>query len=105
MASGGDALELRLSYREPYSFETQLEFLALRAIPGITVIRPADMSETVEAWRLAMQMATPVALILSRQKLPVLQEGTHGHTADLAKGAYVVADTAGQPDMVMIATG
>ncbi|MEN8245871.1 MAG: transketolase [Thermodesulfobacteriota bacterium] len=78
---------------------------ALRAIPGITVIRPADMSETVEAWRLAMQMATPVALILSRQKLPVLQEGIHGHAADLAKGAYVVADTDGTPDIVMIATG
>ena len=78
---------------------------ALRAIPGITVIRPADMSETVEAWRLAMQMETPVALILSRQKLPVLREGTHGHAAALAKGAYVVADTEGTPDLVMIATG
>ena len=78
---------------------------ALRAIPGITVIRPADMSETVEAWRLALQLETPVALILSRQKLPVLREGTHGHAADLAKGAYVVADTDGTPDMVMIATG
>jgi transketolase len=78
---------------------------ALRAIPGMTVIRPADMSETVEAWRLAMQMETPVALILSRQKLPVLREGTHGSAADLTRGAYVVADTDGTPDMVMIATG
>ena len=78
---------------------------ALRAIPGITVIRPADMSETIEAWRLAMQMDTPVALVLSRQKLPVLIEGTHGNVADLAQGAYVVADTAGKPDMLMIATG
>ena len=78
---------------------------ALRAIPGITVIRPADMSETIEAWRLAMQMDTPVALILSRQKLPILKEGTHGNVADLARGAYVVADTAGKPDMLMIATG
>jgi transketolase len=78
---------------------------ALRAIPGITVLRPADMSETVEAWRLAMQMDTPVALILSRQKLPVLKEGTYGNVSDLAQGAYVVADTAGKPDMLMIATG
>ena len=78
---------------------------ALRAIPGITVIRPADMSETIEAWRLAMQMDTPVALILSRQKLPILKKGTHGNVADLARGAYVVADTAGKPDMLMIATG
>ena len=78
---------------------------ALRSIPGMTVIRPADMSETVEAWRLAMQMETPVALILSRQKLPVLKEGTHGNPADLARGAYIVADTDGIPDMVLIATG
>ena len=78
---------------------------ALRTIPGMTVIRPADMSETIEAWRMAMQMETPVALILSRQKLPILEEGTHGHAADLAKGAYVVADTDGAPDLVMIATG
>jgi transketolase len=78
---------------------------ALRAIPGMTVIRPADMSETIEAWRVALQMDTPVALILSRQKLPVMREGIHGHTADLARGAYVVADTDGTPDMIMMATG
>ena len=78
---------------------------ALRAIPGMTVIRPADMSETIEAWRLAMQMETPVALILSRQKLPILREGTHGNPADLARGAYVVADTDEAPDMLLIATG
>ncbi|MCG6910458.1 MAG: transketolase [Deltaproteobacteria bacterium] len=78
---------------------------ALRAIPGITVIRPADLTETVEAWRLALQMDTPVALVLSRQKLPVLHRGHHGRAADLDKGAYVLADADGQPDIVMIATG
>ncbi|MBW2676534.1 MAG: transketolase [Deltaproteobacteria bacterium] len=78
---------------------------ALRSIPGITVIRPADMSETAEAWRLAVQMDTPVALILSRQKLPILSHSRHGKASDLAKGAYVLADSDGTPDIIMIATG
>ncbi len=82
-----------------------VEHLAsLRAIPGMTVIRPADASETAVAWRQAVQTANgPVALILSRQKLPVLGRNQPEH--DLSKGAYVLADADGKPDIILMATG
>ncbi|MFO7555139.1 MAG: transketolase [Desulfobacterales bacterium] len=82
-----------------------VEHLAsLRAIPGITVIRPADASETAQAWRQAIKTTTgPVALILSRQKLPVLTPGPSKDGLD--KGAYVIADCDGKPDIILIGTG
>ncbi len=82
-----------------------VEHLAsLRAIPGITVIRPADASETARAWRQAIKTTTgPVALILSRQKLPVLKLNLLED--GLEKGAYVLADCDGNPDIILIATG
>jgi transketolase len=82
-----------------------VEHLAsLRAIPGLTVIRPADASETAQAWRQALQITNgPIALILSRQKLPVL---TSNAVKDgLTKGAYVLADCDGKPDIILIGTG
>jgi transketolase len=79
---------------------------ALRAIPGLTVIRPADALETAAAWRLAVQKTDgPVALVLSRQNLPVLPRGGPGAPDGLARGAYVLADAAGAPEVVLIATG
>ncbi len=79
---------------------------ALRAIPGLTVIRPADATETAEAWRQAVASAHgPVALILSRQKLPVLDRQKYGPAEGLSKGAYILADSAGKPDMILIGTG
>ena len=82
-----------------------VEHLAsLRAIPGITVIRPADASETAEAWRQAIKTTTgPVTLILSRQKLPVLKSNVIKD--GLTKGAYVLADCDGKPDIILIGTG
>jgi len=82
-----------------------VEHLAsLRAIPGITVIRPADASETAQAWRQAIKTTTgPVALILSRQKLPVLK--SNAIEDGLTKGAYVLADCDGKPDIILIGTG
>ncbi|MBW2604927.1 MAG: transketolase [Deltaproteobacteria bacterium] len=82
-----------------------VEHLAsLRAIPGLTVIRPADASETAQAWRQALKTTDgPIALILSRQKLPVLKSGTMED--DLTKGAYVMADCDGKPDIILIGTG
>jgi transketolase len=74
---------------------------ALRAIPGLRVIRPADANETAEAWRLAVEHDGPTALILSRQDLPVL-EGTAG--ARLDRGAHVIRP-AEDPDLVLVATG
>ncbi|MBW2407932.1 MAG: transketolase [Deltaproteobacteria bacterium] len=78
--------------------------VSLRAIPGLTVIRPADASETVQAWRQALKITNgPVALILSRQKLPVL---TSNAVKDgLSKGAYVLSDCDGKPDIILIGTG
>ena len=79
---------------------------ALRAIPGLTVIRPADAFETAEAWRYAIENKSgPVALILSRQKLAVLDQGKYHSAAGLAKGAYILADTDGNPDIILVASG
>lgn len=80
---------------------------SLRLIPDLTVIRPADANETVAAWRYALAHARgPVALVLSRQNLPVLP-GTAERAADgVRRGAYVLADAeSGPPDAILIATG
>lgn len=78
---------------------------ALRTIPGLTVIRPSDANETASAWAYALnQNEGPVALVLSRQNLPI-HESTKGNVADVAKGAYVLAETNSQPDLILIATG
>jgi len=73
---------------------------SLRAIPRLTVIRPADANETASAWRVAMQKQGPVALLLTRQAVPVL-----AGTDDVVYGGYVLADTDGKPDVVLIGTG
>jgi transketolase len=74
---------------------------SLRAIPHLTVIRPADANETAQAWRYAVsQRHGPVALVLTRQPLPIFPP-----TGDLARGAYVLADAAGTPDLILIASG
>jgi len=84
-----------------------VEHLAgLRAIPGLTVIRPADATETLEAWRLAAKTTDcPVALILSRQKLPVIDRTIYSSADKLVNGAYILSDSDGKPDIILIATG
>jgi transketolase len=77
----------------------------LRAIPGLVVIRPADASETTEAWRQAIKINGPVALILSRQELPVINRRLYGPAEGLARGAYILADCEARPDIIIIATG
>lgn len=81
--------------------------MALRVIPGFTVIRPADANETVEAWKVAMRHTHgPVGLVLSRQKLPVLDRDKVAPASGLARGAYVLAEASkGSPQIVLIATG
>ncbi len=76
---------------------------AVRAIPGLRVIRPADANETAHAWQVAVNSNGPTALILTRQDLPVL-EGTQGRAADLARGAYVLV-AAENPQLVLVGTG
>jgi len=80
---------------------------ALRAIPGLTVIRPADGNETVAAWRIAIEhWQGPVALILSRQGLPVLSGTAELAKDGVARGAYTLAEASGgQPRLVLLATG
>jgi transketolase len=78
-------------------------FMALRAIPNLTVIRPADANETSMAWRSTLEAEGPIALLLTRQNVPVLDpEPTRG----AVRGAYVLAEAdGGEPDAVLIATG
>jgi len=85
-----------------------IEHLAsLRAMPNLTVIRPADANETAVAWRVALEhRGGPVALALTRQKLPVLDRTTLASADLLRRGAYVLTDAGnGQPDIILIATG
>ncbi|WP_438434064.1 transketolase [Gorillibacterium sp. sgz500922] len=78
---------------------------ALRTIPGLTVIRPTDANETANAWAYALQEAEgPVALVLSRQNLPVY-ESTRANLEGVRQGAYVLTETGGTPDAILIATG
>jgi transketolase len=79
---------------------------ALRVIPNLTVIRPCDANETAVAWKCALEADNPVALVLSRQGLPVLDRKRYASEEGLLKGAYVLSDPdEGKPDVILIATG
>ncbi len=83
------------------------QLFSLRAIPGLTVIRPADANETAEAWRIAVENKNgPTAIILTRQNVPVMDRGRLSPAAGLRKGAYILSDSSsGKPDVILIATG
>jgi transketolase len=83
------------------------QLASLRAIPGLITFRPADANETVEVWRLIVQYRhEPVALILSRQALPVIDRSKYAAAEGVARGAYVLADADdGHPDVLLLATG
>ncbi|GAB3754121.1 transketolase [Spirosoma pomorum] len=84
------------------------QVVSLRTIPNIIVIRPADANETVEAWRVAMtQPKTPVLLILSRQKLPILDQKKYGSARQgVERGAYILSEAeGGKPELILIGTG
>lgn len=74
---------------------------ALRSMPGYTVIRPCDTHETAAAWYLALTRKQPTGIILSRQNLPLLKETGKG----ALKGAYIIQDCEGEPDIILMATG
>ena len=80
---------------------------ALRAIPEMTLIRPADASETAEAWRVALKHKKgPVALVLTRQKLSFIDRSKYAAASGLARGAYVLADApGGSPEVVLMSSG
>ena len=82
------------------------QIAALRAIPNLVVIRPADANETVEAWKYAINhKGGPVALILTRQKLAILDQNKYGSAKGLENGAYIVKDSKQKPDLLLIASG
>ena len=83
------------------------QLISLRAIPGLTVLRPGDANEIAEAWRLIMEFRhQPVCLILSRQNMPTLDRTKYAPASGLAKGAYVLADALdGEPEVILIGTG
>ena len=80
---------------------------ALRAIPGLDVVRPADANETAVAWRTILEnIDRPAGLILSRQNLPIVDRTVFASAEGVAKGAYILADASfGKPDAIIIATG
>ena len=83
------------------------QLAGLRAMPNMMVVRPSDATETVEAWRVALQHTDgPVGLVLTRQKLPVLDRAKLASASGLAQGAYILAETGAlPPEVILIATG
>jgi transketolase len=79
------------------------QLAAMRAMPNLRVIRPADANETAQAWRVAIESDGPTALLLTRQAVPVL-EGTAGGEG-VARGGYVLVEADGAPELVLIGTG
>ncbi len=78
---------------------------SLRAIPNLAVIRPADANETAIAWREVITRHKPAGFILSRQNLPVLDRTEFASAEGVSKGAYILKDSEGTPDVILIATG
>jgi len=83
------------------------QLLSLRAIPGLTTLRPGDANEVVEAYRYVMQLRhQPAVLALSRQPLPTLDRNRYASATGVARGAYVLADAPGEnPEVILIGTG
>lgn len=81
------------------------QLMSLRLIPNLAVVRPADAAETVAAWRAAIERRSPTALILSRQGLPILDRSMAASAENLSKGGYILKETEGTLDIILIATG
>lgn len=82
------------------------QLAALRSIPGMTLLRPADANETVEAWKYAVEhRAGPVAIALTRQKVPLIDRGKYGSAENFSKGAYILAESARKPEIILVGTG
>ena len=82
------------------------QLLSLRCIPGLVTLRPADANEVAEAYRVIFSLKNqPAVLALSRQPLPTMDRGKYGSAAGVAKGAYVLGDCEGTPEVILIGTG
>ncbi len=82
------------------------QLASLRAIPNITVIRPADANETAEAWKIAIRhTGGPVLLVLTRQNIPIIEPNAHKRTGNLSNGAYILSEPDRSPELILIGTG
>jgi len=82
------------------------QVMNLRQVPNMTVIRPADANETLEAWRFALSNTSgPTTLVFSRQNLPVLDRNIYGAASGTGKGGYILWESAPNPELILIATG
>jgi len=82
------------------------QLASLRSIPNITLIRPADANESAQAWRVALEhQGGPVVLVFTRQGLPILDQSKYGKATGVEKGAYILSDSKGTPDVILMATG
>jgi transketolase len=82
------------------------QLAGLRSVPNFTVIRPADANETVHAWRVALEHSGgPVAIVLTRQGLPIINQDKYAKASNLEKGAYILSESAEPPGVILIGTG
>jgi transketolase len=82
------------------------QLAGLRSVPNMVVIRPADANETSHAWRVALEYSGgPVVIVLTRQGLPVINQEKFAKASGVEKGAYILSDTPGKPDVILIGTG
>ncbi|HAV10442.1 MAG TPA: transketolase [Dehalococcoidia bacterium] len=82
------------------------QLMSLRLIPNLNVMRPADATETAEAWKLAIERTDgPTALVLTRQNVPVLDRQTLASAENVSRGGYTLLDTESKPDVILISTG
>ena len=82
------------------------QLIGLRSVPNVTIIRPADANETTQAWRVALEHSGgPVALILTRQEIPVIDQEKYTKAVELEKGAYILSESEKTPHIILIATG
>jgi transketolase len=82
------------------------QLASLRAIPHLDVVRPADANEVAEAWKVAIDRThNPIALVLTRQNVPIFDRSKYAPASGLQKGGYVLADCEGEPELILIATG
>lgn len=82
------------------------QLIGLRSVPNLTVIRPADANETVYAWQAALNILNgPVAIILSRQELPIIDQEKFTKANEVNKGAYILSDCNGEPKLIFMGSG
>ncbi|HEA30247.1 MAG TPA: transketolase [Leeuwenhoekiella sp.] len=82
------------------------QLVGLRSVPNMTVLRPADANETAHAWRVAIEHVDgPVCLIFTRQTVPTINQDKYGKAEGVEKGAYILSDSDGQPQLILIASG